>query len=91
MPGCLSADLHLVALPVRTTPSLTFGKPTPLCAVKSASKWDDAKPVDGWPDFDVSLDRTRFLAVVPQPANEQPPTAVLNWRPKREARRRLDR
>ena len=32
-----------------------------------------------WTDFDVSLDGKRFLAVIPQSANEQPLTVVLNW------------
>ena len=75
----LTGDLHLVALPVRTAPSLILGRPDPLFVVKSALKWDTAKPTNGWSDFDVSLDGKRFLASVPQPANQQPLTAVLNW------------
>ena len=75
----VSGDLHLVAVPVRTTPSLAFGAPQPLFAVQRATKWDDAKTFDAWSDFDVSPDGTKFLAVVPQPANHEPLTAVLNW------------
>lgn len=74
----LSSDMHLTAVPVGTAP-LTIGKPAALFAVKSASKWDDARLVDGWSDFDVSADGSRFLATVALPANEQPLTAVLNW------------
>jgi dipeptidyl aminopeptidase/acylaminoacyl peptidase len=74
----LSADLHLVAVPVAASPSLSFGAPQRLFAVSRAMKWDDAKTTDAWPDFDVSADG-RFLAVVPQPANHEPLTAVLNW------------
>jgi hypothetical protein len=52
--------------------------------VKSALKWDDVKASNEWSDWDVSRDGTRFLAVVPQPANEQPLTAVLDWRSGRQ-------
>ena len=33
----------------------------------------------GWPDFEVSPDGTKFLAIVPGPANQQPLTAVINF------------
>jgi eukaryotic-like serine/threonine-protein kinase len=75
----ISGDLHLVAVPVRTAPSLSFGGPQRLFPVARAMKWDDAKTTDAWPDFDVSSDG-RFLAIVPQPANHEPLTAVLNWK-----------
>ena len=75
----ISGDLHLVSVPVQTSPTLTFGVPQRLFAVARAQKWDDAKNFDSWPDFDVSLDGTKFLAVIPQPANQEPLTAVLNW------------
>ena len=75
----LSTDRHVLSVPVQTTPTLTFGRPVSLFVVKRAVKWDDAKTSSGWNDFDVSLDGQRFLAVVPQPANEQPLTAVVNW------------
>jgi len=39
----------------------------------------DAKPNVGWPDYDVSPDGTKFLAIVPGPANQQPLTAVINF------------
>jgi len=80
----LGADLLLVSIPVRTAPTLTVGAPHRLFAVKSALKWDDVKASNGWSDWDVSRDGTRFLAVVPQPANEQPRTAVLDWRSGRQ-------
>ena len=76
----LTTDLHLVTVPVRLAPSLTVGTPTPLFTVRSASKWDDPRFVDGWSDFDVSPDGKRFLAAVARPANEEPLTAVLDWR-----------
>ena len=41
-------------------------------------KWDDARTTEAWSDFDVSADG-RILAIVPQPANHAPLTAVLNW------------
>ena len=47
--------------------------------MKRATEWLDAKPNVGWPDYDVSPDGTKFLALVPGPANRQPLTAVLNW------------
>jgi Tol biopolymer transport system component len=75
----LSGDLHLMALPVRLAPSLTLGSAQPLFSVKRATEWVDAKPNIGWPDFDVSPDGTKFLAIVPGPANQQPLTAVINF------------
>jgi hypothetical protein len=75
----LSGDLHLTAMPVRLAPSLVLGAPQPLFAVKRATEWVDAKPNVGWPDFEVSPDGTKFLAIVPGPANQQPLTAVINF------------
>jgi Tol biopolymer transport system component len=75
----LSADLHLMAVPVRTSPSLVLGTPRALFPIRGGTLWGDPKPNAGWPDFDVSLDGTRFLAIMPQPANRKPATAVLNW------------
>jgi len=75
----VSGDLHLMAVPVRTAPLLTVGAAQPLFAIKGGTAWADPKLNAGWPDFDVAPDGTRFLAIVPQPANEKPLTAVLNW------------
>jgi Tol biopolymer transport system component len=75
----LSGDLRLVAMPVRLAPSLVLGAPQPLFTVKRATEWVDTKPNVGWPDFDVSPDGTKFLAIVPGPANQQPLTAVINF------------
>jgi dipeptidyl aminopeptidase/acylaminoacyl peptidase len=75
----LSGDLHLMAMPVRLAPSIVLGAPQPLFAVKRATEWVDAKPNVGWPDFEVSPDGTKFLAIVPGPANQQPLTAVINF------------
>jgi len=67
----LAADGHLMAVPLRTAPSLEIGTPVPLFAVQGRSPWRD---------YDISPDGKRFLAIVPQVlANEQPLTAVLNW------------
>ena len=74
----LSGDFHLVAVPVQGTATLSFGAPQPLFTVSRAVKWDDVKNLDAWPDFDVSPDG-KFLAIVPQPANHEPLTAVLDW------------
>jgi eukaryotic-like serine/threonine-protein kinase len=74
----LAADLRVVAVPIRTAPALSLGASTPLFSVARATEWIDAKPNVGWPDFDVSPDGQRFLALVPGPANKQPLTAVLN-------------
>ena len=63
-------DGYVMAVPVRTTPSLEIGVPLRLVAIQG--KWP-------WRDFDVSRDGKRFLAIVPQVmANEQALTAVLN-------------
>jgi Tol biopolymer transport system component len=66
----LSANRELVAVPVRTTPSLELGSPVTLFSLKGPA----------WNGFDVSADGKRFLAVVPEVvAKEQPLTVVLNW------------
>jgi dipeptidyl aminopeptidase/acylaminoacyl peptidase len=75
----LAGDLRLMALPVRLAPSLTLGAAQALFSVKRATEWVDAKPNVGWPDYDVSPDGTKFLAIVPGPANQQPLTAVINF------------
>ena len=75
----LAADLRLMALPVRLAPTLVLGSPRALFAVKRATEWVDAKQNVGWPDFDVAPDGTKFLAIVPGPANQQPLTAVINF------------
>jgi Tol biopolymer transport system component len=70
----LSDDRHLVALPVRTSPSLTVGAPATLFAV-SVSEVKAAS----WNSFDVSPDGKRFLAVVPEiVADRLPLTVVVN-------------
>jgi Tol biopolymer transport system component len=66
----VSADRRLMAVPVRTTPMLEVGSPTPLFALQGRT----------WTDFALSADGKRFLAVVPQAfAGEQPLTVILNW------------
>ena len=66
----VSADRRLMAVPVRTTPTLEVGTPVPLFTLQGRA----------WSDFAVSGDGKRFLAVVPQAfAGEQPLTVILNW------------
>ena len=67
----LSSDRHLMAVPVRTFPSLQLGVPNPLFELKGRA---------GWLAFDVSTDGTRFLAIVPESvADERPLSIVVNW------------
>jgi eukaryotic-like serine/threonine-protein kinase len=66
-----AADGSVMAVSIRTAPSLDIGVPIRLFGM--AGKWP-------WRDFDLSRDGRRFLAIVPKVmANEQPLTAVLNW------------
>ena len=67
----LSAQRQLVSVPVRTTPSLSPGKPVVLFTFQEGMVWED---------FDVSPDGKRFLAVVSESvAEERPLNVVLNW------------
>jgi len=62
---------QLVAVPIRTTPSLQLGAPVTLFPLKGSRPWIE---------FDVSVDGKTFLASVPEiSANQQPLTAVVNW------------
>jgi eukaryotic-like serine/threonine-protein kinase len=66
----LSADKHLMSLPIRTSPSLQTGTPVELFKL-------EGQP---WVTFQLSTDGKKFLAVVPQTtAAEQPWTVVVNW------------
>ena len=66
----ISSDGQLMAVPVRTTPALDVGTPRALFSLP--------RP---WRDFAVSADGTKFIAIVPDVlAQEQPLTAVLNWK-----------
>jgi hypothetical protein len=66
----VSADRRLMAVPVRTTPTIGLGSPSPLFALQGRA----------WSDFAVSADGKRFLAVSPLAfAGEQPLTVILNW------------
>ena len=67
----LTTDGHLVAVPVRTTPSLQLGAPATLFAVPERAAWSD---------FAVSADGQRFLSISSDSrGSEQPLTIVLNW------------
>lgn len=77
----ISADRKFMAVPVRTTPSLTLGPPQPLFAVSGGTEWTSPRATAVWSGFDVTRDGTRILAAVPRPSNERPLTAVLDWRP----------
>ena len=64
-------DNKIMAVPVRTTPSLQLGSPTALFTLPANATWMD---------FDVSPDGQKFLAIVPQ-ANPGalPLTVIANW------------
>lgn len=69
----VSPDLKMMAVPVRTSPTVSLGTPAALFAVANKR----------WVSFDVSADGTRFLVIVPEVnANEQPLTAFLNAIPR---------
>ena len=66
----LSADGHMMSVPVRMSPSPELGAPTALFELKGSV----------WAGFDVSPDGKRFLAIVPKiVADELPLTVVANW------------
>jgi Tol biopolymer transport system component len=66
----VAADRRLMAVPVRRTPTLEPGTPTPLFTFQGRT----------WSDFAVSADGKRFLAIVPRAyAGEQPLTVIVNW------------
>jgi len=54
----LSSDRRLVAVPVRTRPSLELGPPASLFALGAMAAWSN---------FDVSPDGKRFIAIAPGP------------------------
>ena len=64
----LSLDGDLVAVPVRTRPSLELGTPVSLFMSEEMAKWGD---------FDVSPDGKRFIAVVP--GAEMPVAVIQHW------------
>jgi Tol biopolymer transport system component len=67
----VSSDRQLVSVPIRTTPSLELGTPTLLFTLKGRGSW---------PDFEVTPDGRRVLAIVPEIiADELPLTVVANW------------
>ena len=69
----LSEDRQLVAVPIRTEPSLSAGEPTVLLTFKDGADWEY---------FDVSPDGKRFLALVPEaeaPQEEHPINVILSW------------
>jgi eukaryotic-like serine/threonine-protein kinase len=67
----LTADGHLVAVPIRTAPALELGKPATLFAVPERGAWGD---------FAVSADGQRLLSIsLDSRGSEQPLTVVLNW------------
>jgi hypothetical protein len=67
-----------VSVPVRTTPALETGRPTPLFSV--SERLGRGGSSHSWQAFDVSPDGQRFLAIVPEVVGEeQPLTVVWNW------------
>jgi Tol biopolymer transport system component len=66
----VSSDGRMMALPIKTSPTLQTGAPAALFTIAG-------KP---WVNFRVSRDGTKLLAVVPESAaDEQPMTVVVNW------------
>jgi hypothetical protein len=66
----VAGDGRLMSVPVRTSPRIEVGPPSPLFETG----------VRPWEDFAISGDGQRFLAVVPQAlAGEQPLTVIVNW------------
>jgi Tol biopolymer transport system component len=66
----LSADGHMMSVPVKTSSSPELGAPTALFELKGSI----------WAAFDVSPDGKRFLAIVPKiVADDLPLTVVANW------------
>ena len=65
----VSGDGRLMAVTVRTAPSLEVGTPRVLFT-----------PAKRWSDYDISAADDTIIAIVPQiVAREQPITVVLNW------------
>jgi Tol biopolymer transport system component len=70
-----------VSAPVRTSPALEIGRPTPLFSI-SERLGRPGGASHSWQAFDVSPDGQRFLAIVPEViGEEQPLTVVWNWTP----------
>jgi hypothetical protein len=66
----LAGDGQLMAVPIRTTPTLQVGRPVALFGLGGVQRWAG---------FDVLPDG-RFLAIISEiGASEQPLTVVLNW------------
>jgi hypothetical protein len=80
-----------MAMPVRLAPSIVLGAPQPLFAVKRATEWVDAKPNVGMAGLRSVPDGTKFLAIVPGPANQQALTAVINFSEESGKSRGVDR
>jgi Tol biopolymer transport system component len=70
----VSPDLRMMAVQVRTAPTVTLGAPTTLFAIGNKH----------WVSFDVAPDG-RLLMIVPEiVGSEQPLTAILNGMPGRQ-------
>jgi serine/threonine protein kinase len=68
----ITPDQRMMRVPIATSPTLRFRAPTAMFGVGTR----------GWPDFAVTADGQRFLAIVPESFGvERPLTAILNWRP----------
>jgi Tol biopolymer transport system component len=67
----LTTNGHLVAVPVRTTPSIELGKPETLFVVPDRAAWGD---------FAISADGQQFLSISSESRGyDQPLTIVLDW------------
>ena len=67
----VSADWQVTSVPVRNTPSLQLGTPSPLFRLNAGAPWLK---------FDVAPDGLRFLAIVSDVVvGAQPLTLISNW------------
>jgi len=78
----ISADRHMMSVPVSAGASIALGSPAPLFEIASGNALGDLGPDNVWTDFDPSPDGKRFLAVVPEPPGRNPLTVMMGWMPR---------
>ncbi|MEP7027982.1 MAG: protein kinase [Candidatus Eisenbacteria bacterium] len=67
----LGADRRVMSVSVRTSPSISVGRPASLFTIQGRGSWRD---------FDVTADGSRVLAIVSDlSASEVPLQAIVNW------------
>ena len=74
----LGSHGEVTSVAVRTIPTLELGRPVTLFTPKRAGGVRADAP--GWAGYDVALDGSKFLAILPEVvAIEQPLSVILNW------------